>query len=140
MNNIEDIKKKNPFKVPENYFEKVNRKIIASTVEADPLTKPGGIYRKLRPVILVAASVSILALLTYTGIRLLSEKEEFPLLSEIKTDEYTEILLNEIDLSALEESAADAGLPNLEPKVDNQEIVDYLIMDNIDINLLEEQL
>ena len=140
MKKIENIEKKNPFKTPENYFEDVSRKIIASTVEADSGPKVKSIYRRLRPAILAAASVSILALLTYTGIRLLSESENTSVLSEIKADDYTEILLNDIDLSVLEESAAAAGLPYSEPEADNQEIVDYLIMDNIDINLLEEQL
>jgi hypothetical protein len=48
--------------------------------------------------------------------------------------------LNDIDLSTLEESAAAVGIPYIEPEVDNQEIINYLMLDNIDINLLEEQL
>jgi hypothetical protein len=33
MKNIDKIPEGNPFKVPNNYFEEVNRKIISSTVE-----------------------------------------------------------------------------------------------------------
>ena len=31
MKKLNDIDKKNPFKVPDNYFEDVNRKIISAT-------------------------------------------------------------------------------------------------------------
>jgi len=57
MKNLDKITNKNPFKVPENYFEEVNRKIIASTTGAETEEKQKGLYRRLRPFLAAAASV-----------------------------------------------------------------------------------
>jgi hypothetical protein len=62
MKNNDKIPAGNPFKVPGNYFDEVNRKIISSTVENQHEIKKPGLYLKLRPYLAAAASVAVLAL------------------------------------------------------------------------------
>jgi hypothetical protein len=140
MKKIEKIPEGNPFKIPENYFEKVNREILSSTVESKPVIKQRALYRRFRPFILAAASVAVLALLTYTGIKFFSGGNDLQTLSKITIEDYSELILEDIDFTALEESAAAAGLPYAEPPVYKSDIIEYLLLENIDINLLEEQL
>jgi hypothetical protein len=140
MKNIDKISEGNPFKVPENYFEEVNRKIVSSTIENRPQTKKPGFYLKLRPYIAVAASVAVLSILSYTGIKLFSPRSEALSLSAIGVEEYTETLLNEIDILTLEEKTALIWVSEDEQQTDKKDIIDYLLLDNIDINEIQEQL
>ena len=59
MKTINELPNKNPFKVPENYFEEVNRRIIASTADSEKEFVKVSLYRKLRPYLLAAASVAL---------------------------------------------------------------------------------
>ena len=79
MKELKEIQNKNPFKVPENYFEEVNRKIISETAGFDSKEEKKGFYIKLRPYLAVAASVAGLILLSYTAFHILT-------LTEIKED------------------------------------------------------
>ena len=44
MQKLNEIPDKNPFKVPENYFEEVNRKIISATTGDNQYVKKVGFY------------------------------------------------------------------------------------------------
>ena len=68
MKKFKDIPEKNPFKVPDNYFEEVNRKIISATVGIEQETKRISMYNRFRPYLLIAASVTGLILITYSAI------------------------------------------------------------------------
>ena len=130
----------NPFKVPENYFEEVNRKIISATVEYKTEKKEAGLFIKLRPYLAIASSVTVLAILSYAAIKLFSPKNESLLLATIPLEEYSEIILNDVDLLTLEENAALLSIPETIQQVDKKEIIDYLLFENIDINEIQEQL
>jgi hypothetical protein len=130
----------NPFKVPEKYFEELNSRIIASTVENQDKEKKPGLYVRLRPFLAIAASVAVLALLTYTGINLFSPRNETVLLSEIPVEEYTETIVNEIDILTLEGNLVLNEIPDMEPGINEKDIIDYLLLVNIDINEIQEQL
>ena len=67
MKNIGNIEKKNPFKVPDNYFEDLNRRIIASTAGNEEVKPEKGMIRRLRPYIAAAAAVAVLVALGYTA-------------------------------------------------------------------------
>ncbi len=140
MRNIDKIKKGNPFKVHDNYFEQVNRKIISLTVENTREIKKPGFYVKLRPYIAVAASAAVLAILSYTTTKLFSHEDASFSPSGISTEMYSETMLNDIDLLTLEENAALSGLPGENQYIDKKEIIDYLILENIDINEINDQL
>ncbi len=139
MGNSDKIPQGNPFKVPENYFEELNSRIISSTSENQDKKKPG-LYMRLRPFLAIAASVAFLAILSYAGTKLFSHHNEAVSLSGIPVEEYPETILNEIDLLTLEENAVVSGIQGLESSLDKKDIVDYLMLENIDINEIQEQL
>ena len=130
----------NPFKVPEKYFEELNSRIIASTVKNQDKKKKPGLYVRLRPFLAIAASVGVLALLTYTGMNLFSPRNEKALLSGIPVEEYPETILNEIDILTLEGNMVLTEIPDMEPGINKKDIIDYLLLENIDINEIQEQL
>ena len=51
MKKLNEIPDKNPFKVPENYFEEVNRKIISDTSGYNQEVKKAGLYNRFRPIL-----------------------------------------------------------------------------------------
>ena len=140
MKELNDISKKNPFKVPENYFEEVTRKIISSTVETHPAYKEISIYRKLRPYLAVAASIAVIVLLSFTAFYLLHTTKPVPTLPEISFNEFSENYLNDIDILTLEQNAGSIELNVGQTDLNSKEIIDYLVFDNLDINVIYEQL
>jgi hypothetical protein len=140
MKNSDKIPEGNPFKVPENYFEELNSRIVASTFEIQDEKKKAGLYMRLRPFLAVAASVAVLAILTFTGGKMFSPRNEYVSLSGIPVEEYSETILNEIDLLTLEENAVLTGVSGPGPDIDKKDIIDYLLLENIDINEIQEQL
>jgi hypothetical protein len=140
MKELREISKKNPFIVPENYFEEVNRKIISSTEEFNDEVKERSIYRKLRPYLAVAASVAVLSLLSYAAFYFLNSSETSKGVPEITLNEFSENYLNDIDNLTLEENAGIIEQNVASINVNNKDIIDYLVLDNIDINVIYEQL
>lgn len=140
MKTVGKIPEGNPFKTPENYFEELNTRIISSTVGNQDEIKKHGVYLKLRPYIAFAASVALLALLSYTGVKLFSPGNKALSLSSIPVEEYTEMILNDIDLITLEEYSVIQEESADEAQDRKNEIIDYLLQENIDINEIQEQL
>jgi hypothetical protein len=140
MQKLNNIKEKNPFKIPENYFEEVNRKIISATAGYDQDIKKPGLYNKIRPYLLVAASVTGFILLSYTAARLFSTDRSDLHISELQYEDYPELYMNEFDIATLEEKAASLFLNEEVPEVKQSEIIDYLLLENIEINDIYEQL
>lgn len=139
MKQIKEISDKNPFKVPENYFEEVNRKIIALTSGYRSEKRGTGFYKKLRPYIAVAASVAILAVLSYIAVYVFSSRNDNPALPEITLNEFTDHYLNDIDILTLEQSSEtnEPGITHTD--LNSSDIIDYLILENVDINEIYEQ-
>lgn len=140
MKNSDKIPEGNPFKVPENYFEELNSRIIASTIEIQEMKKKAGLYVRLRMFLAVASSVAVMAILTFTGGKIFSPRNNSVSLSGIPVEEYSETILNEIDLLTLEENAVMTGVSGLGSDIDKKDIIDYLLLENIDINEIQEQL
>jgi hypothetical protein len=139
MKELNDISSKNPFKVPDNYFEDVNSRIIASTAGNNTRVKERSIFSRLKPYLAVAASVALLIMLSYTVIHIVSSGSKKLAVPEITLSEFTDNYLDEIDIMTLEDKAGyiepEQALTNLNSK----EIIDYLLFENIDINDLQEQ-
>jgi hypothetical protein len=140
MKTNNEIPKGNPFKVPEKYFEEVNKKIIASTTGEDSREKSRSLQVPLRHFLAIAASVAVLALLSYTGFRLFSPGHKSFSLNGIPAGTYSEELVNDIDLIVLEQNAVSLDIPEEKPGIDYQDIIDYLVQENIEINDIYEQL
>ena len=138
MKDIKEISEKNPFRVPENYFEEVNKKIISTTAEQNAERLKISPYRKLRPYLAVAASVALLVALSYAAIHVFSPKNNNPVLPEITLSEFSDHYLNDIDLLTLEQNTAIAENFYVSPDLSSSDIIDYLIFENIDINEIYE--
>jgi hypothetical protein len=140
MKKLNDIPDKNPFKVPENYFEEVKSKIIYTTSGYNQKVRKIGFYYSLRPYFLIAASVTGFILLGYAAVKMLTPGRLNSQISEVIYDENTESYLNEIDINALEENAASLVLYEEVPDVNKTDIIDHLLLENIEINDIYEKL
>lgn len=140
MKELNYIKDKNPFKVPENYFEEVNRKIISETAGFGSEAKKKGLYIKLRPYLAVAAAFAGIILLSYTAVHILDTNKNKGGLPEIGFNEFSETYLNDIDMLTLEEDAASSGFFQEKTGVNNKDIIDYLVLENIEITDIYEHL
>jgi hypothetical protein len=140
MKKSDNIPDKNPFKVPENYFEEVNSKIISATTGAETVIRKVSVFNRFRKSILVAASVAGFILISYTAIKLLTpagvNSRVSETLKEISPDSY----INDIDLSELEENASSLNLSEEGPDVSKKDIIDYLLRENVDLNDIYAQL
>ncbi|NMC37269.1 MAG: hypothetical protein GYA41_02970 [Bacteroidales bacterium] len=135
-----DISEKNPFKVPENYFDEVNRKIISATSGKTEKAKKISLFTAFRPLLAIAASVAILALLTYTGIKTFQSGNRLAGVSDRAVEEFSEMIINEIDMQSLEESLVRLEAPVSSQDSDKDEIIEYLLLENIDLNDIYELL
>ena len=128
---------KNPFRVPENYFDEVNRKILSATSDIE---KTGvSPFRSFRPLLAVAAALAALIVIGFFAVKRLSPSAGYQEVSEILNPE-TEYYFNDIDLQSLEESSALTGIFEESPEVSNNEIIDYLLNENIQITEIYDQL
>ena len=140
MKKSDNIPDKNPFKVPENYFEEVNSKIISATTGEETVIRKVSVFNRFRKSILVAASVAGFIIISYTAIKLLTpagvNSRVSETLKEISPDSY----INDIDLSELEENASSLILTEEGPDVSKKDIIDYLLRENVDLNDIYAQL
>jgi hypothetical protein len=140
MKKLDKIPGKNPFRVPDGYFEEVNRNIIAVANGKNHNDSKAGLFHRLKPYLLAAASVAGFILLSYTAIRLLPlhqiNREE----SEAAFEDYYSPYINDLDIYSLEENAASLAIPEQGPDVSKAEIIEYLVLENIEINDIYEQL
>jgi hypothetical protein len=140
MNKLNEIPKKNPFKVPENYFEEVNRKIISAASGETKEIRRIGFFSRHKYFLLIAASVTVFLLLGYTAMIFLSHNSKTIQLSEVVTGDSPEMYLNDIDIYTLEESIVPVSASLEEPEISKADIIDYLMLDNIEINDIYAQL
>ena len=140
MKELKDIPKENPFRVPAGYFEDLTGRVITATSGIEPAEENKTIVRRLRPYLAVAASVAILAVIGYTAFYLFSSKSRSQVQMVLTLNEINTNYINDIDLLTLEEKVADSGTFDRVPEINSNEIIDYLISENIDILDIYEQL
>jgi hypothetical protein len=133
MEDLNKISGKNPFKVPDNYFEEVNRKIFSVTTGYSIENNKEPKIRRLRPYLLIAASVVIMAVIGFSSFYFFSLRNT-PDLPELSIKEFSDNYLNDIDLLVLEEKAG--SLDNLETRLalTSNDIFEYFEFENVDIN------
>jgi hypothetical protein len=140
MRNTENIQGKNPFKVPDNYFEEVNRKILLKTAGIEKNSERTGITRSLRPYLLAAASVAGFLLLSYSVAKYViagrAKNNADSLYAFTLQDQY----LNDIDLYTLEEQTVSTGWMDGISGIEKSDIVDYLMHENLETNEIYEEL
>ena len=140
MQKLNEIRDKNPFKVPENYFEEVNRKIISVTSGNAQEVKKIRLYNRFKPYLLIAASVTGIIMISYSAIKLLAPDKTKLQLTELINPEFSQSYINDIDVFTLEENASLLVLADEVPDVNKSDIIDYLLKENIEITDIYEHL
>lgn len=140
MQKINNISSKNPFNVPENYFDEVNKKILASSVESEREVRKIRPYNRFRNGLLIAASIAGFVVISYTALRLLAPHKTDSQISETLNGINTESIINDMDISTLEENVSSSMLSGEGPDVSRRDIIDYLLLNNIELNDIYEQL
>lgn len=140
MKKPDKIKDRNPFRVPEGYFEEVNRKIISAT-SGTSKTESGPAHTfRFRPYLLAAASVACFIALSYTAIKFIVPHRTAPQSSEVIPEVYSSPYFNDLDIYSLEEKASTLEIPEHGPDVSKAELIEYLVLENIEISDIYEQL
>jgi len=140
MNKLNKIPDKNPFRVPDNYFEEVNSKILSATSGNQLEIRERSIYNRFRPYLLIAASITALVIISVAAVKLVSLSENKKQLSELMNEYSFDSDLNDIDLYMLEEKSEDLILPQEISGVNKSEIIEYLLLENIELSEIYEQL
>ena len=140
MQKLNKLPDATPFKVPEGYFEEVNRKIISVTSGNDHVVRKAGLYYRLRPFLQSAAAVTGFILISYTGIKLLTNNRINLQETEAVFEDYSVQFIDDIDIYSLEEDAASLFASEEGSYLNNTDIIDYLLLENIEISDIYEQL
>jgi hypothetical protein len=140
MKKLADIPDKNPFKVPDNYFEDVNRKIISAAMSTEKEAKTVSLYSRFRTTLLIAASVAAFILISYSLVKILAPDKKISQVSEVLNEISPDSIINDIDISSLEENAASLEMSGESSGVSKKDIIDYLMLDNIEVTDIYAQL
>ncbi|MFO7851517.1 MAG: hypothetical protein ACQERS_06235 [Bacteroidota bacterium] len=132
MKDKNKIKDKNPFRVPDNYFNEVRSEIYGLAEGSRVKKDKSRFIRILKPALMLAAAMLVFAIISYTGLKLL-----FPEYGKQEEANYTELLYNfeEAELiDKLMEEEADARMRSPE----HDAIIDYLIDHDIEYTSIIE--
>lgn len=139
MERHNNMKKENPYKVPDNYFEEVTEKIMDQTRSSSKHRKERSIPRIIKPAVMMAAAMIGLVIISYTGLRILFPEKDQIYLSTLT--EITEYAMSEINESEIIDHLLLEGedfLPDDSENSFNEEIIEYLIDNNIDYSTILE--
>ena len=157
-----EIKNKNPFRVPDGYFDRLTEKTMSAIREREKdsernsdrddiaVTGDEKAAKKfsLRPYLALAAAIAGFALVTTLMVRLV--RNDSP--AAVRSDEYSlfaDLAAEEIDLYMIEDElrkaeGADASARYeeafLENEISTDDIIDYLTREDIDMNDIYELL
>jgi len=149
-----ELKNKNPFKVPEGYFDTLTEKTMSAIRESDrkDLSVAGdektGKKIRLRPYLALAAAIAGFALVTTLMVRLVRndspaaiQSDEYSLFAELAAEEI-DIYMIEDELRKTEQEGESARFEEafLENEISTDDIIDYLTREDIDINDIYELL
>lgn len=121
--NLEDLDRENPFSVPDGYFDSFSSRLMSRIDELDrpPVKRDLGM-RYLRPMIGLAASFALIALLMYVPVKIIGpqlgknnnqeelESSEFEV--DVLTSDYTfyELLTESLEQEPMAESIIETAL------------------------------
>jgi hypothetical protein len=149
-----EIKSTNPFRVPEGYFDNLTEKMmsavresgqkdISDTGEEKPVRKIS-----LRPYLALAAAIAGFALVTTFMVKLVRNDRAVTMQSE-DYGYFADLAAEEIDIYMIENELRNAEQADvtvwleeetLEKEISTEAIIDYLTMEDIDLNDIYELL
>lgn len=140
--NLDDLKKENPFQVPEHYFDSLGAR-IADRIEVPVNNREvAPSFLKLRPVLAFSGGFLGLALIVYFSFSVFftgEVKENTLANTEIANlDEYA--IVSQLDEAVLIEAFSKPAPSDLLEQDNNEHIIDYLVKEDIDISTIIEEL
>ena len=132
------IKGRNPFNVPEGYFEDMTGKLI-STISVTQAKSRIPFLSLIKPHLMLAAAMIGFALISYTVVKhLLPDRPGYSM--DIETADLTEYISQQVDESVILEHFNNEANESDDFDLDNDEIIEYLINENIDYLTIYENL
>lgn len=138
-----ELKKENPFRVPDNYFDNLPEKIRVNIhAREKAVSKPViRIVDYLKPHLALAAAILGFALIGYTGFRYFINKNSNSQISNQEIAEYMDFYSNDVDNTLIMELLKEQEQQHVETDDDlSEEIIDYLLNENIDIYTIANHL
>ena len=144
----EEIKKSNPFKVPDGYFESLTERTmsaIKATGNKEEVEKheERPVRRlSLRSFLALAAAVAAFALLTTVTIRLVTGDRDKQQQGE-DNGLYVDLAVEDIDIYMIESEWNETEIPDIreaEKAISTEAIIDYLMTETVDLNDIYELL
>ena len=137
------LKMENPFRVPDNYFDNLPEKIqVNIRAREKAVSKPvTRIVDYLKPHLALAAAILGFALIGYTGFRYFINRNSDSQISNHEIAEYMDFYSNDVDNTLIIELLEEQEQQPVETNDDlSEEIIDYLLNENIDIYTIANQL
>ena len=137
------VNKNNPFRVPDNYFDNLPEKIQVNihareNAVSKPITR---IIDYIKPHLALAAAILGFALIGYTGFRYLINKNSDSQIRNREIAEYIDFYSNDVDNTLIMELLEEQKQQSIETDEDlSEEIINYLLNENIDIYTIANQL
>jgi len=142
MKHLEEIKKENPFKVPDGYFDSLTERMMKAVKESEETSvyDESRAVRKIhfRPFLALAAAIIGFAVITTIMVRLLSEKDK-SFFGNSENELYADLVSEEIDTYMLEnEFSGDEGSETSESSVSTEAIINYLVLEDVELTDIYE--
>jgi len=131
-----EIEHKNPFRVPDGYFETLSERIICTVHNSEAVstndTFKKTIFSRLRPYIAMAAILSGFALITLSIIKLNSNHDDLFLTAENASGIMNDVINEEIDVYLIESEIINPTDNQAMDSGEESEINDNIILENIE--------
>ncbi len=138
MMKIDDIEKKNPFKVPDNYFENLNERILGNILSETNRKRKVVNVINLKPFLAIAASVVLIVVIGLSVLFNNTGPKQEVMLTKQKTDYINELALENIDISYLEDEVSGLWSEPIFGDLEIEDIIHYLENENISISEIYE--
>lgn len=139
--NLSKIKKENPFRVPDQYFEELPGAIMERMKDAKYGQQRGyRLWTSFRPHLAIAATIIVFVIISYASVKLLfsdSTDQEF---SSLEIAEYIEYYSSDLDEILFYEVLDDIQEQELNAADYEEVIINYLLDQDIDFQSIVEVL
>ena len=134
--------KENLFRVPDNYFDNLPEKIKANIhAREKEVSNPTRLVDYIKPHLALAAAILGFAIIGYTGFRYFINKNSDSQISNQEIAEYMDFYLNDSDNILIMELLEEQEQQPVDTIDDfSEEIIEYLLNENIDIYTIANQL
>ncbi len=139
MNNNEEnnnlFNRENPFRIPDNYFDTLPDKIFSKIFQPESKPLKPKVYINWTKQIAVAAAVAGIIFMSYSGYRLLnnSDNNKQQVAQIIDT---TDAVYSFVDENNIVEAMT--TVKTTSEKVEGDDIINYLVEDDVDENLIAD--